>query len=357
MRTLASIPVLATLILGLTASIIWLAYAPYADQFSMLNTQWNGCSKLSSLGFQSVNSGFEGRLNYAATPAVLMIISPRENFTDSETASIESFLQRGGFVILADNFGSGNSLLSKLDVPIRFSGQPLVDTLFFEKQPSFLKIVDVTHTELTRGINTLVLGSATPLDMSHPSKISVLARSSPYSFLGSEQNSTTSLQGPFPVLADIRVGDGFLIVLGSPASFANDLINVEDNNVLITDIIEAAARSGHQPVLLFDEQHLTGQAGLTKSKLAAKSFISSLVDGTMTLEQKMALTVFAMGILSVRFLYQRPVSSGMKPRNANLKDDVDTVMKLHPNWDRKRLEHVARALEFSKTWRRLDENE
>ena len=74
---------------------------------------------------------------------------------------------------------------------------------------------------------------------------------------------------------------------------------------------------------------------------------------------KLELTALAMVLLAARYAYRKPSKAARKiePLQGVRSPDVETVLRLHPTWDRAKLEYVARELEASLKWRRLREAE
>jgi hypothetical protein len=71
---------------------------------------------------------------------------------------------------------------------------------------------------------------------------------------------------------------------------------------------------------------------------------------------KLGLTGVAVAVVVVRFLYRRPwPEKAQEPVRAGVSPllQVDSVIRLHPTWDRKMVEYVAREVEASMRWRRV----
>ena len=114
--------------IGVLLFILALATPMVSDttEFSMYNAGWNGCSNI------AVKTYAEGKFqptftvdtneltitpkSFAEYPldpknATILLIGPRSEFSSREADYIQSFLRKGGMVLLADDFGSGNDLL------------------------------------------------------------------------------------------------------------------------------------------------------------------------------------------------------------------------------------------------------
>jgi hypothetical protein len=104
--------------------------------YSVFNTGWNGCSDfykdyISTYGAESVATTEDIYLNAVLRDlthldtdprdAMLLIIGPSKPYGTHELAYLRTFLSEGGRVILADDFGVGNDILSFLGIDARFS--------------------------------------------------------------------------------------------------------------------------------------------------------------------------------------------------------------------------------------------
>jgi hypothetical protein len=338
---------------------------PIDDPYSTLNMQWNGTSALVEKGFHVIGADFTTTLSSARGAGVLLIIGPSRQFNRIEASFLADFIKEGGLLVVADNFGSSNGLLDLLGLPVRFDGELLAEGLFYRKQPAFPVISNFSGSEFSAGLNELVLDYATVLDISAAGNVKVLARSSPFSFLDLNQDAKKDLgepSGPFPVLAEIELGGGAIVLFTSPASLANGLIHEANNigvvgNVINAAIVRQASEPGHETLLLLDETHLI-RSPFTPAKLTAHRLVISILEGGMQLSWKLGLTALAAVIVAVRYVYRKPSTELLQKtelRRTVRPTDVESVLRLHPTWDPEKLTYVARELETSMKWRRLCE--
>lgn len=361
LHELASVPFIAALLLGLTLSLVGAASAPVDDAYSTLNTQWNGTSELAARGFVPIGADLESVLYSTDTPAILLEIGPSRQFTRADADSIRAFLARGGLLLVADNSGSGNELLEPLGLSVRFDGRLLADSLFYRKQTVFPVSVDLSSSEYSTGVNELVLNYATILNVTDRAEVTVLASSSPFSFLDLDHDGLKDHgepSGPFPILCELRMGQGSIILFTSPGSLANGLIYEGDNSVLMGNIIQHVSQPTGAAALLLDETHLESSP-FTPVKAFAKVFVTSIVEGGMDWTGKLGLTLLTVSILAARFMVRKPSpgTETSKPYRTVQSLDRDSVIELHPTWNRRVLEYVARELEVSMKWRHLHERE
>jgi hypothetical protein len=341
--------------------MVWVALSPVEDPYSAANTNWNGTSELVKMGFEQMTWSSGGPVPIGST-GMLLIAGPTNAFIQSDINAIKALLSSGGVVLIADNFGSGNQLLQLLGIPIKFDGRVLVDSLFYDKQPSFPMVFDFPRSVFTSGVDKLVLNLATVLNVTQGPNVKVIASSSPFSFLDANRNGVKDSGEPsrsFPVLAQVSVGAGTLLVFSSPASFLNVLIHSEGNGILLQNILKGASPLLSGTVGLLDQAHI-GSSPFTPVKLGAKGVFEQLVGGNVEFLTKLGLTGVAVAVVAGRFLYRRPwPEKAQKPVPFGVSPllQVDGVMRLHPTWDRKMVEYVAREVEASMRWRRVHDRE
>jgi hypothetical protein len=357
---LASGPLIVAFLLALTFSVAWVASLPVDDPYSTANQQWNGTSELVEVGFQPVASDFTGTLASANSSALLLIDGPSRQFTPADADAVKGFVTEGRVVVIADNFGTGNTLLNLLGLSVRFDGRLLVDPLFYSKEPDFPLLFDLPSSDLSLGVNKTVLNYATVLAVQPGTNVKVLGSSSPFSFLDVNRNGkkeSDEPSGAFPVLAEVAMGEGDIILFSSPASFTNNLIHEADNLVLLGNMVKRASQPNQGAVPMLDQTHLEASP-FSPAKLIAKELMTEAVNGGMALTTKLGLAAGALMIAAARFTYKRPSRAApkkAKPPESSPLLEVDSIMRLHPTWDRGKLEYVAREMEASMRWRRLRE--
>jgi hypothetical protein len=107
---------------GILLLTMW--FFPTAVHFRMQNPFWNG---LGGFGKEFHATPLE---SLAALPqdvesSVLLLI-PYSKPTEADVARLRAYLEGGGVLILADDYGYGNTVLEGLGVSVRFSGGPPV---------------------------------------------------------------------------------------------------------------------------------------------------------------------------------------------------------------------------------------
>jgi hypothetical protein len=346
---------LILLVLLGTVLIVWFeAATPIEDDFRIENPYANGTSNLRALNVQPLNASLQALVSVRTETAtsILAFLAPQTSFTPEEASAVQTFLTTGGTVLVADNFGTGNSLLADLNVPVRFGNVTIADSLFYEASPNLPTVYDLSPQLTSLGVNELALNRAVPLQIQSAS-VSIQASTSPFSFEdlnGNGQRASEALQGPFPILAEVRVGQGLLFIFSSPGTFSNGMLNTEDDSKLLTSI------AGGRRILL-DQAHL-GTSFFSQVRILLQRFIISVAAGT--LDELTKLTVICIAAVGIVAWWQAPkIEQGLlrhvpQPTADVERKTIDEILKTHPGWSRGRLEYVEREIALSRRWRRKE---
>jgi hypothetical protein len=247
-------------------------YWPIQEAYHPLNQDWNGC-----IGIASLTANTTLLLSYDRPlpneTSLLAIIGPSVNFTKHESSNIGKFLEGGGVVLLADDFGTGNSLLEGLNVSARFSNQPLADLYYYSKNPDFPIITDFSPSPATDNLSAIVLDRPSYIDIGNPISVTKIGSSSPFSFIDASGNgrpSANETTESYTVLASVRIGRGLLLLVADPSMFINDMIGLYDNMRLFQNALKIGDGS-----VLFDTVHLA-RAPLTDWRILLRDGFDSL---------------------------------------------------------------------------------
>lgn len=255
-----------SIILVLSVAYYW----PIQEPYHPLNADWNGCSKIAHV---SPNTTLVFSYDQPlSNNSLLAIIAPSTSFSEFEDARILNYLQDGGTVLLADDFGSGNSLLAGLNISARFSGKALGDLFFYSKQHSFPLISNFSPDPITANVTEIMLNYPTYIVIGNSNEVKELASSSPFSFIDPNGTGEPSLNEPldaYPVMVAARIGRGSLIAISDSSMFVNEVIGLHDNMRLFQNLLNLGSGS-----LLFDTAHLS-KAPLTDWRVVLKVAIDS----------------------------------------------------------------------------------
>ena len=336
------------------------------EDFSIFNSGWNGTSDLALMtykagkfapSFQVESTGTDITVTQVDLTTIdpdpgysaLIIIGPTKAFTDSEGELMGEFVRGGGKLMLADDFGTANTLLDKMGATSRFSGDLVMD-LSFEKQPEFSVVFDIRPDPITTNVTTMLLNYPSSISVDDATT-SVLAYTSIASWRDTNENrleDRAEPRGPFPVLARERLGLGSIILLSDPSVLINGMSEYMDNGAFGENLIAEVCKDRTE--VYFDESHrtffdpvtatveFTGEVSTTvKAALAVTVFILTLWMAT-DLVDKAVLWVagrvrdalgFVAGIVTRPFSRRIPVK---QPKKLTLDESIEKVTKEHPEF-------------------------
>ncbi|MBN1677613.1 MAG: DUF4350 domain-containing protein, partial [Candidatus Thermoplasmatota archaeon] len=362
-RGYASIAVMAVAIALLAVSMTAPAISTTED-FSIFNSGWNGTSGLAVMTyrtgkfvptFQVESTGTDITVAQRALTTVapdprtsaLIIIGPAKDFTDAEGTLVGDFVREGGRLVLADDFGTGNSLLTKMGAGSRFSNHLVMD-LSFEKQPEFSVVFDIRPDPLTTNVSTLLFNYASSITVDS-STTSVIAYSSIASWRdtnGDRLQEPGEPRGPFPLIARENLGLGTIILLSDPSVLINGMRGHMDNEVFAENLVADTCRDRTE--VYFDESHRTffdpisvtieitgGISATAKALIAVTAFVLTLWIATDLVDDA-ALWIFRrtktavvslMRILTGPFSREKPTP---EKRVLSIEEMVEMVSKERP---------------------------
>ncbi len=360
----ATVAVVAVAIALLSVSMVAPAISATED-FSIFNSGWNGTSGLAVMAyrtgklvptFEVESTGTEITVTQAALTTIapdprtgaLIILGPTKEFTDAEGKLVGDFVRDGGRLVLADDFGTGNSLLSKMGAGSRFSGQLVMD-LAFEKQPEFSVVFDIAPDPLMTNISTLLFNHPSSVTV-NTSTTAVIARSSVASWRdvnGNRLQDPGEPMGPFPLVARERLGLGTILLLSDPSVLINGMMEYMDNDAFAENLVVEVCRERTE--VYFDESHrvffdpvsatleFTEEISTTaKALIAATAFVLTLWiatdlvdDAVLRVARRIRTAVgLVMWALMTPFSRKRPVPE-KKP--LSLEETIDMVSRERPD--------------------------
>ena len=270
------------------AIVVW--FFPSNEDFRIENPFWNGTRDISS---SYPVSPLQSLFDLPPSPhGSTLILIPYLDFTRAELGELNSFVTKGGTLILADDYGYGNQVLEYLGLKARFSGQVLLDPLFSYKNKWLPRISHLASSSVTSNTESLVFNHATCLIDVETND--VLAQSSSFSFLdlnGNQAWDKDEPTGPLPVISHHNLGSGQIILVSDPSIFINSMETIESNYTFIQNLTAITTAE-----LLIDQSHLPpSNLHQTKNLLASvRGFLITPV-GTLGLVI-LALTITLMPI-------------------------------------------------------------
>jgi len=233
---------LRTAVLILVGLLLVLAVADLFTGIRQLSAYDSGWSDLSSMKSSLEKKGYKTS-SLISTPLLLdelvsgdkclVIIGVEKPYLDNEINEIVRFVERGGLLILADDFGYGSKLSEKL-AGISFAGKRLWSSAF-ERNPAFVKV----NTTLNGVPYSLLLDEPTVLEKTSSGE--VRASTYPDSWLDENGNGERDIDeesNSYPVIATLSKGDGDIIVVSDPGLFINDMWDHHDNSKYVLAMIK-----------------------------------------------------------------------------------------------------------------------
>lgn len=203
--------------------------------FGLSNPYWNG--------LQHIGDGARplydlSALSGSGANVTLLVISPQSNYTVAESSAISSFMERGGNVIVMDDYGDANSLLYGIGSSVTLDQVPLCQDGDYYRRPSFPIINDIEPSSLTVNVSSLVCDH--PVSLNITGDASIIASTSRLGWLDYNDNGLLDKDEPtgsYPVAASVSYGEGELTVIGDPDLLINSMQDKGDNRVLASNIL------------------------------------------------------------------------------------------------------------------------
>jgi hypothetical protein len=319
------------------------------EDFSTYNTEWNGASQIKNVaateGYSTANIFSMSDLS-SHHKGTLVMLNPNASvgFTQADIRDIQSFVQNGGSLVLANDFGNANAVLSGLGLSdtAHFNGALLSDNVSKGVDQAHPLITDVTSSSLTTGVKTLYFNYGTALNVSG-SSVTVLARSDPTSYLRTATGDNAPIAGSTgakPVLASLNYGQGRIILLSDPSVFINGMVSQADNQQLFTNLITTLTGGDTSATILFDQ-----------SQRASQPLLSSTYD-RINADDNLKYTLIVLSIAAVVIgvnvvAYTRRQRPRADASTVRVNEDVAIadVMERHPGWRRSRITTLLKQLQ------------
>jgi len=305
---------------GVVAVVLLIRFFPSNEDFNLDNPFWNGLKSFrEETGAFSLGQISDLRLVPSSSGTVLFIIGPWGAYDSEEVSVISSYLKGAGTVILADDFGSGNSILKGLRLESRFSGHLVVDPLFRGKSSLLAKTVDTAGS--LADIESLMFNYPTSLDVNDYGG-EIVASSSSFSFFDDNLNGKkeeSEDEGPFPMIVRIPYEEGEIYLMADSSLFINSMLDEAENGEFLQTIIQGKrlfVDTSHYPVGILSR--------LRNIEITIYQIISRL-------EVRYAL--FLVLVMSIVWLR-------IKRKKAGYKEDIESVLKRHPHWNKETLKQV-----------------
>jgi len=324
------------------------------EDFSTYNTAWNGASDAKAL---ASNDGYATRSVFALSEigtsgdGVLFMLNPVSSagFSTSDASTLQSFVRNGGVLVLANDFGNGNAVLSGLGVlgEARFNGSLLEDNVSKGVDAAHPLITDINASGLTAGVHMLYFNYGTVLDTSG-ANVTVLAQSAPTSYLLTPTGGKT-ITGAHPVLATLDYGNGRIVLLSDPSVFINNMLGQADNQQLLTSMLTNLTGGTTAVPIMFDESHRASPPvfSLMYDRINANDTVKYIV-------VVLASAAFVIGINASALFRRRRKDMGPTPGDVPVNEEavITDIVRAHPEWRRARVKGFLKQLQQRRRTRR-----
>jgi hypothetical protein len=255
--------------------ILFLQLSGNSMEFSRYNAGWNGTSAFFSDidRHNSADISDPAQLSGYPRNATLLIIAPYRQPTAKELAGYSAFLQNGNMIFLADDFGTGNEILTKIGSRIAILPGNLSSLDRRYSDPYSVVVYRSGEVGQMPLPPDMSLNRPAALDGGDP-----LMLTSVMSWVdanGDRRLNRGEEMGTFPVMATDSIGPGQLIVLSDSSIFINSMYTLSDNENNRYVIRNILSRDG--PVLIDQMNSRTADA-------SGFSGILHLVRNTLTIE-------------------------------------------------------------------------
>ncbi len=213
--------------------------------FSTYNPEWNGGKEIKnelSENHTVISMPLTDDLSaYDPGTTAFIILRPESNFSKKDKDIIKKFIENGGLLIIADDFGSGNDLLNNLTAHIAFSNMLMLDDVNYWENITFPVV-----TTYIKNVGNITMNFPTSLIIKDNS-VKILASSSTFSWL-STGNMYRGSGGQYPLIASTSSGKGKIIAIADPSIFINSMLPMTDNRLLLEKLAE------NRNIIIFDER-------------------------------------------------------------------------------------------------------
>jgi len=340
-------------VLTLTVVAVFVvALSTSSAAFSVYNHGWDGTSSIRGVADETRSHVGADAAEYQAVAAdatVAFVLSPDSRYDPTDVARVSEFVQSGGTLVVADDFGPhANALLRDLDASARLDGRPLRDPRSNYRSAAMPVATGVANRSLVAGVESVTFNHGTAVE---PNDASVLVNTSEYAYLdtdGDDRLGSNETLDTYPVATVESVGEGRVVVVSDPSAFINAMLERPGNRQFVR------ALSAQRETVLLDYSHATGLPPLVLAALAVRQSaplqlgVGALVVGALAVWSRRPS--LPSGVVSSdwggRVRGRDPSSDAISPDAPVSSSELAAYLeRQHPDWDRERVERVVAALD------------
>jgi hypothetical protein len=333
---LAALAVVTVFGVGVAASTSTAGFGAY-------NPGWDGASDLRTVAEEEGSETFVVResdeyTTVAANNSVAVVLSPDERYDEQDAARLRDYVENGGTLVVADDFGdSGNALLADVGADARLDGRLLRDERRHYRSPAFPVATNVSNHSLTTDVRSLTLNHGTAVQ---PNGSTVLATTSEYAYLDENRNDELDefeTLDEHPVATTESVGDGRIVVVGDPSLFINAMLDRPGNRAFVGNVFGPTDR------VLLDYSHSEQVPPLAAVRISIqRSSILQILLGAVGVFGIAAWAQWPRVRKRVPSFRRDETPSGPLFRSAD--DVASAVRDRHPDWNDERVRRVTEGI-------------
>jgi hypothetical protein len=312
-------------ILASLAALGSISHYKAAPQLSAYDTDWNDLSDLHRAfrenGFNTscvASTPLSLRKLDSPSSTALFIIGVERDYTSEEVKVIMDFVERhGGTVIVADDFGFGNTLA--YEVGLRFSKLPV--RAFGPGVGGKLIPVQAKSPGLYSTYNIL-LNDASYFEVSETENIVVLGNSPATCWIDLDRDvekDPDEVIASVPVVVRVRRGFGSMVFISDPSMFINGMIHERSNLEFALALVRPLRNTPDRTVVFDESRHTPEGAGEIVQRAVYSVTENVMQENWMPLYLAIILTIMTAGAI---VLMRRP--SHM--RHVDILEDPERVM-------------------------------
>lgn len=328
--------VVLTIAIAITG--VWAA-STSVPAFGVYNPGWEGASELRGEATAAnatpvVATRVTEYDDVSPNRTVAVVLSPDRPYSDREAARLRQFVQEGGMLVIAEDFGPHtNSLLLRVGASTRVDGRLVRDEESFYRSPNLTVATGVSDSTLTEGVGQVTLNHGTVLE---PYGARVLVETSPFAYVDENRNMSLdrdeSMQ-TYPVVTAEEIGNGRVVTISDPSVFINAMIERPGNERF------AQALFAERSTVLLDYSHTASVPPLALALMLLRA--SPAMQGLVGLGLVGLVVLVSAQLPAVDAYRRNPEEMVPPPSRAEVRQ---RVARRHPEWDEERIDRVIEGI-------------